>query len=109
MIDGQWRPADQPAGQFHAHNPATGALLPGAYPVSRWADIEAALAAAGRAVVELRQTPPAALADFLEKYAAGMEARGDALAQAAHEETALALEARLRNNELPRTIRQLRL
>jgi alpha-ketoglutaric semialdehyde dehydrogenase len=109
LIDGRWRPAANPSGQFQAHNPATGALLPGAYPVSRWADIEAALEAATRAVAELRSTPPAALADFLERYAAGMEARGEEIAQAAHEETALPLEARLRNNELPRTIRQLRL
>ena len=109
LIDGKWRPADDPSGGIQARNPATGELLPGAYPISRWADIEVALAATQRAVVALRHTPPAALADFLDHYAAGMEARGDALVQAAHEETALPLEARLRNNELPRTIRQLRL
>src|SRR5437773_11048811 len=89
LIDGQWRPAENPAGQFQANNPATGALLPGAYPISRWPDIEAALEASKRAVAALRSTPPAALADLLERYAAGMEARGVELAHAVHEETAL--------------------
>ena len=109
LIDGRWQPAQDPAGSFQARNPATGALLPGHYPVSRWADLEAALAAAQRAVIALRATLPAAMADFLERYASGIEARADEIAQAAHDETALPLEARLRNNELPRTVRQLRL
>ena len=107
LINGAWRPADHPSGTFQAKDPSTRQLMDEHYPVSRWADLEAALAAAAEAVVALRDTPPAAIADFLERYAANIEARADAIIAAAHQETRLPVSPRLKA-ELPRTTNQLR-
>ena len=56
LIDGRWRAADATA-TFQAENPATCQPLPAEYPVSSWADCDAALASAVRAFEVLRQTP----------------------------------------------------
>ena len=107
LIDGRWQ-ASQAAGTFQAENPATGETLPDVYPVSAWADCEAALAAAARATVALRQTSPDDLAAFLERFAARVEARKDELVAMAHAETGYPVSPRLADVELPRTTGQLR-
>ncbi len=45
LIAGQWRAAVS-GGTFRAENPATGETLPDEFPVSAWADCDAALDAA---------------------------------------------------------------
>lgn len=107
LINGTWRPAAAPLRSFVASNPATGEALSEEYPVSNWQDIEMMLEAAVQAAAELRQIAPEAIADFLDRYAQAIEARADTIALAAHEETGLPLEARLRNGEMVRTIDQL--
>ena len=107
LINGAWRPADHPTSTFQAKDPATRQLVNEHYPVSRWADLEAALAAASEAVVALRDTPPAAIADFPGLYAANIDARADAIIAAANQETRLPVSPRLKG-ELPRTTNQLR-
>lgn len=107
LIDGAWREAAA-AGQFQADNPKTKQALPHVFPVSSWADCEAALDAADRAAAELRQTAPDKIAAFLRAYANGIEARADELVEAAHAETALPANPRLGDVELPRTTGQLR-
>lgn len=107
LIDGHWRPADA-TGSFTATNPATGESLADAYPVSSANDVEEALAAAARAFCEWEKLPRSALADFLRKYADLVDQRAETIARAAHDETGLPYEPRLKGVELPRTTGQLR-
>jgi NADP-dependent aldehyde dehydrogenase len=89
-------------------NPQTRQPLPEEFPVSPWSEIEEAIAAAFAAFQEVREWPGARFASFLEAYAEAVDARSDELVQRAHEETALPVEPRLKNVELPRTTGQLR-
>jgi len=58
-------------------------------------------------VLALRDTPPEALADFLDRYAANIEARKGEIVAAAFQEKGLPISPRL-SAELPRTTNQLR-
>lgn len=107
LIAGEWRLA-RAAGSFHAENPATGGLLPQEFPVSSWADCEAALGAAMDAANMLRHAPPEQIARFLTRFAECIEARKPELVEIAHAETALPKTPRLADVELPRTANQLR-
>ena len=102
LIAGQWR-ASEASGAFQADNPATKAPLPAAYPISTWADVDAALSAAVTAADALRRTSPEQIAKFLELYAAAIERDAEPLAAMAHAETALPVKPRLAEVELPRT------
>ena len=107
LIAGQWRPAAS-SGTFRAENPAAREPLADEYPVSTWADCDAALAAAEAASFALRSQPAESLAVFLEKFAERIEARKDEIVRMANLETALPESPRLADNELPRTTNQLR-
>ena len=107
LIAGQWRAA-QSSASFHAENPATGEPLPEEFPVSAWADCDAALSAAAQAAVKLRATAPEKIAGFLQRFAERIEARAAEIVERAHLETALAKSPRLADVELPRTTGQLR-
>jgi NADP-dependent aldehyde dehydrogenase len=107
LIAGQWREANV-ASTFHSFNPATGEALPAEYPVSTWADCDAALSAAAEAAVVLRGVAPERIAKFLNRYADRLEARSAELVEIAHLETALPKSPRLAEGELPRTTNQLR-
>jgi NADP-dependent aldehyde dehydrogenase len=106
-IAGVWRAA-QASSTFRVEDPATGTLLPLHYPVSTRADVMAALEAGSQAAEILESAAPAAIADFLERFASAIEAHRDHLAELAHRETGLPLTPRLRDTELPRTTDQLR-
>ena len=107
LLAGQWRAAKSSA-SFHAENPATSEKLPGEFPVSAWADCDAALNAAAEAATILRNSPPEQLAKFLTRFAERIEVRKVEIVEAAHAETALAKSPRLGDVELPRTTNQLR-
>jgi len=107
LIDGKWQSADAET-TFHAGNPATGAILPIAFPVSKWSDCDRALNAAVTAAAELRSVSPTRIAAFLEAYASNIESASDAIVAAANEETGLPSSPRLKDVELPRTTNQLR-
>ena len=107
LIAGQWRAA-KASGTFHAENPATGETLPDEFPVSTWADCDAALAAAAEAAMILRTTSPEQIAKFLTRFAEGLEAHKSELVETAHAETGLPKAPRLGEVELPRTTNQLR-
>lgn len=107
LIAGTWRDSEK-TGFFQSANPATGKLLPAHYPVSSWADCEAALVSAQAAFAEMRVMPGEKIAAFLEAYAARIEARSEELVATAHLETALPKSPRLADAELPRTTGQLR-
>ena len=107
LIAGAWRPA-RATGTFTAFNPALGEPLPGEFPISDWADCDAALDAATAAAAVLRSCPPETRALFLEAFARRIEARKDELVETAHAETGLPKAPRLAEVELPRTTAQLR-
>jgi 2,5-dioxopentanoate dehydrogenase len=108
LIGGEWRSAENPAGEFSAVDPATKAASSETYPVSSFDDVARACRAAGEAVAALRAVSPESIARFLESYAAAIERRSDALVEVAARETALPASPRLRQVELPRTTNQLR-
>ena len=107
LLDGRWRPARAVA-TFTAFDPSTGRPLPGRYPVSSFKDVEAAVAAGRKAARELASVSPPVLADFLKLFARKISERSEAFVAAAHAETSLPAEPRLRSSELPRTTDQLR-
>src|SRR5262245_59051467 len=107
LIEGNWR-ASAGTKTFQAVNPATRTAIPGAYPVSPWAEIDAAVHAAAGAARIVRDWPGERFARFLERYAERIEAQSAALVELAHQETALPIEPRLAKAELPRTTSQLR-
>jgi NADP-dependent aldehyde dehydrogenase len=85
-----------------------GEKLPGEYPVSSWADCDAALDAAAEAAALLRAESTEKRALFLETFARRIEARKTELVDMAHAETGLPRAPRLADAELPRTTDQLR-
>jgi len=107
LIAGDWRSANA-SGTFKATNPATTQPLPDEYPISTWADCDAALAAASLAAAKLRNTPAESIAKFLEAYAARIEACSGDIVTMANLETGLPRSPRLSDAELPRTTNQLR-
>ena len=106
LIDGDWRAASA-VGTFSAVNPSTAETFPGSFPVSGIEDVEAALDAGQEAVRELRDTPPAVIADFLDAFGEALLANREPLVARAHAETGLPAEPRLNSVELPRTADQL--
>jgi NADP-dependent aldehyde dehydrogenase len=108
LVAGEWRKAENPAGQFNAVDPATKQPSKESYPVSSFDDVARACRAAEEAAAALRAIPPEGIARFLEEYAAKIEGRTDALVEIAARETALPQSPRLRQVELPRTTNQLR-
>lgn len=107
LIAGQWQESKS-VGSFAAENPAAMSPLADEYPISGWADCDAALEAAAAAARVLRGLPGSRLAEFLENFAARIEAHSTALVKIAHLETALPVKPRLADAELPRTTSQLR-
>lgn len=107
FLEGRWQES-QASGSFQAKNPATRETLPGEFPVSSWADCDRALQAAAEAAQVLRNVSGQAIGAFLSAYADRIEARAGDLVALAHTETALPMQPRLRDVELPRTTTQLR-
>ncbi|MBE1161880.1 aldehyde dehydrogenase family protein [Dyella acidiphila] len=108
LIAGSWRPSADAQDGFRANDPARAEAIGPSFPVSGRADIEAALRAASDAADALANAAPSHIADFLDAYAAAIDADADRLVALAHAETALPAEPRLRSVELPRTSNQLR-
>lgn len=107
LIAGQWRAANATS-TFVSENPTTGEPLPGRFPVSAWADCEAALTAAAIAAEQLAVISSEQIAEALTRLADRLTAQADQLVATAHAETALAVKPRLADVELPRTVGQLR-
>lgn len=108
LVGGSWRPSLDAQGSFRAEDPTRAAAIGPEFPISGAADLEAALSAAVGVAAQLAATPAARIADFLEAYAAAIDADADRLVALAQAETALPAEPRLRAGELPRTSGQLR-
>ena len=106
LINGQWRDSDS-TGTFQADDPKAAAPIAEDYPISSWAECEAALDAATVAFQQLRGTPRKTIAAFLEKFADRIDARSLEIRTIAAQETALPLETRL-VGELARTVGQLK-
>lgn len=108
LIAGEWKIPELDTPTIRAASPHTKRDGAEAYPVSTLEDVEIALDAAAQAFDELHRLAPERRADFLEQYAKLIESHGRELAEIAHAETALPIEPRLLNVELPRTFNQLR-
>jgi NADP-dependent aldehyde dehydrogenase len=108
LIGGEWRAAQQ-AGTLRAVNPATGEELPYEFPISSWADCDAALTAAAAAAKDLLARTPSVVSDFLDAYAQRLTEHAAEICDVAHQETGLPVKPRLADVEMPRTINQLRL
>lgn len=107
LINGEWR-ASLGKKTFQAVNPKTTEALPELYPVSPWTEVESALTAAANAAETVRSWSGSRFAEFLEAYATQIEIRTADLVAMANAETGLAVQPRLQDVELPRTINQLR-
>lgn len=107
LIAGKWRAANG-SGTFQSYDPALAEPIETEFPVSTWADCDEALTAAAEAFQALRKLPASKIAEFLEAFAARIEAAKDELVATASRETALPKNPRLEGNELPRTTGQLR-
>ena len=88
LIGGQWRSANA-AGKFRSENPETAEVLPGEFPISTWADCDAALSASAKVAPLLRRLSPEQIAHFLMRFAERIEARAAELVEAALLETGL--------------------
>lgn len=108
LINGEWI-ASNASKTFQAVNPATREPLAEEYPVSDWGEVERAIKASAAAFRSTRGCKGDRFASFLEQYADNIEARAEALVEAANLETALPAPTRLGGVELPRTTNQLRL
>ncbi len=107
LIDGRW--TDSIGGEtFSAVNPNTRQSLPESFPLSPWPEVERAIDAADRAFQAVLGWPGKRFGSFLDKYADNIDRIADQLVAAAHAETGLPVEPRLKNVELPRTTSQLR-
>src|SRR4051812_18084279 len=114
LIANHWRAANS-SGSFRAENPATREPLD-EFPISTWADCDEALQAASVAFHSRwvndwppeKRYEPSQFADFLEAYAARIEANKAAIVEMANCESGLSVSPRLADNELPRTTSQLR-
>ena len=107
LIDGLWT-TSAGTSTFFAVNPRTKEPLPDKYPVSPWAEVVKALDAASRAAETVRSWSGERFTAFLDKYADRIDARSADLVAIAQLETALPVQPRLKDVELPRTSNQLR-
>jgi len=106
LVNGSWVPGDTDQ-TFVATDPQTGKGL-GTYPVSSWDDVDAALQAGWDAYRSVASTDPSVFATFLNDYADRLDSRAVEICSLAHSETALPLNPRLLDVEIPRTTGQLR-
>ncbi|MDF1754080.1 MAG: aldehyde dehydrogenase (NADP(+)) [Verrucomicrobiales bacterium] len=107
LIAGEWRAASG-SDTFQAANPATKETLAPLYPVSSWADCDAALECASEAFEVMSKMSGDQIAKFLGAYADLIEANSTKLVEIANQETGLPASPRLGDVELPRTTGQLR-
>ncbi len=106
LVGTEWR-ASLGVDTFTAVNPVDFSEL-GRYPLSPWIELDQALVAAVDAYQAMAELPPDSVATFLERFAERLETGAEAIANAAHLETALAIHPRLADIELPRTTDQIR-
>lgn len=107
LLAGSWTPARADR-HFTSRHARTGETL-GRYPVSDWADVDALLDRGREAYEDLQAAGWDDVAAFMEAFADRLDARSDEICALAEAETALPVQPRLRDVEMPRTTRQLRL
>lgn len=108
LIEGRWQASRDEGGEFRALDPTRAVAIGPSFPISGTRDAQAALASACAAADALAACAPERIAGFLEAYALAIENNADDLVALAHAETALPVEPRLSQVELPRTTGQLR-
>lgn len=108
LLAGEWNLPTLDRATMRATSPLTKKDGHEHYPLASAEDVETALAAATEAFDSLNRLPAETRAAFLEDFAARIEQHAKELCDIAHSETALPVEPRLLNVELPRTTNQLR-
>ncbi|MCH2162386.1 MAG: aldehyde dehydrogenase family protein [Phycisphaerales bacterium] len=108
LLAGEWVDSPLGAPTFQSFNPSTGQPIERDFPITPWEQLEK-MAMAGLAAAEaLEGVDPAMIGDFLDRYADDLEANKDEICGAAHEETGLPLDTRLKAIEFNRMTNQLR-
>ncbi len=107
LIAGNWVTSGSVT--FRAVNPATSIVLPTEFQIATPSQIDAALAAAAAAHLELRSMHGRKMAEFLGAVAAGLDDRAAELAEIANRETGLPVNPRFLKAEIPRASGQLRM
>lgn len=108
LIDDRWLSVGDDRDAVRSWAPADGVVLPDVFPVSPYEELAAAAEAGLSAAATLAEVAPSAIANFLDAYAAAIEANADTICATAALETALPYEPRLRVTELARSTDQLR-
>ena len=108
LLAGEWTLPTLDRPTIRSTSPHTGKESHEHYPLATAEEIDTAVAAAAEAFVALNRLPAERRAEFLDDYAHRLELHGKELAEIASQETALSVEPRLLNVELPRTFNQLR-
>jgi 2,5-dioxopentanoate dehydrogenase len=109
LLAGEWKISELGTPTVRGVSPHTKRQGVEAYPATSVEDVAVAVNAASEAFNELGRLSHETRADFLDHYALTIESHGKELAAIASSETALPIEPRLLNVELPRTVNQLRL
>ncbi|PQO28649.1 aldehyde dehydrogenase family protein [Bremerella cremea] len=107
LLAGTWKAANS-SETFSTQNPITQEALPGNYPISTWADCDAALTASASAADELANIAPTQIPKFLRRFADLMEENRNSLGHLASLESGLPSEHRLAGREMDRTTDQIR-
>jgi 2,5-dioxopentanoate dehydrogenase len=108
LLAGEWTLPTLDRSTIRAVSPHTGKESLEHYPLATTEEIGSAVAAASEAFDALNRLSAERRAAFLDDYAHRLEQHGKELAEIASQETALSVEPRLLNVELPRTFNQLR-
>lgn len=107
LINGHWQPSDS-SGTIQAIDPTQRSAVGEEYPTSQWTDCDAVMDAAVVAASLMEDLSGDDLARFLQAYADNLENCAASICKMAQLETGLALNPRLLDVEMPRTINQLR-
>jgi alpha-ketoglutaric semialdehyde dehydrogenase len=108
LLAGEWKVPELETPTIRAVSPHTKLEGAESYPSSSAEDVDAAVSAAVEAFDQLSRLPAETRAAFLDEYAARIAKHASELVELAHAETALPIDPRLLNVELPRTVNQLR-
>ena len=103
LTAGTWVNAPADRKTFHAWNPTTGEAIERSFPISTWADLDLMAAAATDAARTDAACEPGRIARCLRLMVDRLDSRREAIAQAAHEETGLPLDPRLRQIEFEKS------
>ena len=108
LLAGEWVDGPTESPTFQPFNPSTGQPIERDFPITPLAQLEQMAMAGASAAEDMEEVDPDRIGDFLDVYADILEANRDDICAAAHEETGLPLDTRLKAIEFNRMTNQLR-